>query len=54
MKMDKSLSEFSRIKRILAVVENLSLSHRINVQISSLSGGQRKRLSLATQVCFEM
>ncbi|XP_065204200.1 protein scarlet-like [Planococcus citri] len=50
LKMDKNTSREERDQTMLKIVENLSLSHRLGVRISSLSGGQRKRLALAVQL----
>lgn len=50
LKMEKSSSASSREKNVLRVVDNLLLSHRMNVKLESLSGGQKKRLALAIQV----
>lgn len=50
--MNPRVSAEVRKKTIARVVEDLLLSHRMDVKIGSLSGGQRKRLTLATQVIF--
>lgn len=50
LKMEKGSSSSCREKNVLRVVDNLLLSHRMNVKLESLSGGQKKRLALAIQV----
>lgn len=44
------MSPEKRHKNVLKVTKDLTLSHKMHVYISSLSGGQKKRLSLAVQV----
>ncbi|XKL67710.1 hypothetical protein PGB90_003201 [Kerria lacca] len=53
LKMNPRVSAEVRKKTIARVVEDLLLSHRMDVKIGSLSGGQRKRLTLATQLMTE-
>lgn len=48
--MDEHSTHEQRKLAISKIVEDLGLSHRMRVTISSLSGGQRKRLALAVQV----
>jgi ABC-type multidrug transport system, ATPase component len=48
--MDRRTTWLELNKTITRVMENLGINHRRQVQISGLSGGQRKRLALAVQV----
>lgn len=49
MKLPKSLSVENREKQIASVLEELGLSRERNTLVSKLSGGQRKRLSIAVE-----
>ena len=49
MKLPKSLSAEEREKQIASVLEELGLSRERNTLVSKLSGGQRKRLSIAVE-----
>lgn len=48
--MDRQTSKSSRSQRILALVSELGIVDCKNKRISILSGGERKRLSVAVQV----
>lgn len=50
MKLPKKYSVEDREKRILNVLEELGLSREKNTLVSKLSGGQRKRLSIAVEL----
>ena len=49
MKLPKSLSEDERENRIVSVLEELGLIRERDTLVSKLSGGQRKRLSIAVE-----
>ena len=49
MKLPKSLSEDERENRIVSVLEELGLIRERDTLVSKLSGGQRKRLSIAIE-----
>lgn len=51
--MDRRTTWLELNKTITRVMENLGINHRRQVQISGLSGGQRKRLALAVQLLTE-
>lgn len=53
LKMSYNTSHEDKMRIVLKTVEHLGLSHRLNVQIRSLSGGQRKQLALAVQLLTE-
>lgn len=48
--MDRNATEMDRHQNILNIIQSLSLSHRLQATIRSLSGGEKKRLTLAVQV----
>lgn len=50
MKMDKNTNDFDRNKRISKLLNQLSLMKCYDTKLHHLSGGERKRLSLAVQV----
>lgn len=54
LKMDKRISELDRIRKIISLMNQLGLDNCASTQIRSLSGGQRKRLSIAVQVRFQV
>ena len=49
MKLPRSMSDDKREERIAAVLEELGLSREKETLVSKLSGGQRKRLSIAVE-----
>lgn len=50
LRMPKDTSKEERHKRIMEVLEDLDLVHRKDVQVSSLSGGQQKRVSIGVEL----
>lgn len=50
LKMDKRVSNQSRRCIVATLVQDLGLGKCYNTQLSSLSGGEKKRVSLATQM----
>jgi len=50
LRMPKDTSKAERHKRILEVLTDLDLMHRKDVQISGLSGGQQKRVSIGVEL----
>jgi ABC-type multidrug transport system ATPase subunit/pSer/pThr/pTyr-binding forkhead associated (FHA) protein len=50
LRMPKDTTPAERHKRILEVLEDLDLTHRKDVQISGLSGGQQKRVSIGVEL----
>jgi ABC-type multidrug transport system ATPase subunit/pSer/pThr/pTyr-binding forkhead associated (FHA) protein len=50
LRMPKDTSAEERHKRIMEVLEDLDLVHRKDVQVSSLSGGQQKRVSIGVEL----
>jgi len=50
LRMPADTTEAERIKRIDEVMEDLDLAHRRDTQISSLSGGQQKRVSIGVEL----
>jgi ABC transport system ATP-binding/permease protein len=50
LRMPADTTREERHKRILQVLEDLDLSHRKDVQISGLSGGQQKRVSIGVEL----
>lgn len=50
LRMPKDTSSEERHTRILAVLEDLDLLHRKDVQVSGLSGGQQKRVSIGVEL----
>jgi ABC-type multidrug transport system ATPase subunit/pSer/pThr/pTyr-binding forkhead associated (FHA) protein len=50
LRMPPDTTRVEREKRILEVLEDLDLAHRRDVQISGLSGGQQKRVSIGVEL----
>jgi ABC-type multidrug transport system ATPase subunit len=50
LRMPKDTSKDERHKRIMEVLEDLDLTHRKDVGISGLSGGQQKRVSIGVEL----
>ncbi len=50
LRMPRDTSKQERHKRIEEVLQDLDLTHRKNVQISRLSGGQQKRVSIGVEL----
>ena len=50
LRMPKDTSPEERQKRIMEVLNDLDLTHRKDVQISGLSGGQQKRVSIGVEL----
>ena len=50
LRMPKDTTPAERHKRIMEVLEDLDLTHRKDVQISGLSGGQQKRVSIGVEL----
>jgi ABC-type multidrug transport system ATPase subunit/pSer/pThr/pTyr-binding forkhead associated (FHA) protein len=50
LRMPKDTSKEERNKRIMEVLTDLDLTHRKDVQISGLSGGQQKRVSIGVEL----
>jgi ABC-type multidrug transport system ATPase subunit len=50
LRMPRDTSKAERHKRIMEVLEDLDLIHRKDVQISGLSGGQQKRVSIGVEL----
>jgi ABC-type multidrug transport system ATPase subunit/pSer/pThr/pTyr-binding forkhead associated (FHA) protein len=50
LRMPKDTSKAERHKRIMEVLNDLDLTHRKDVQISGLSGGQQKRVSIGVEL----
>ena len=50
LRMPKDTSKAERKKRIMEVLSDLDLTHRKDVQISGLSGGQQKRVSIGVEL----
>lgn len=50
LKMDRKTSEIVRLKIILKLMDELGITHCSSTRISQLSGGEKKRLSIAVQV----
>jgi len=50
LRMPSDTSPEERHKRIMEVLEDLDLAHRKDVQISGLSGGQQKRVSIGVEL----
>jgi ABC-type multidrug transport system ATPase subunit/pSer/pThr/pTyr-binding forkhead associated (FHA) protein len=50
LRMPRDTSKTERHKRIMEVLEDLDLLHRKDVQISGLSGGQQKRVSIGVEL----
>ncbi len=50
LRMPKDTSKAEREKRIMEVLGDLDLAHRKDVQISGLSGGQQKRVSIGVEL----
>jgi ABC transport system ATP-binding/permease protein len=50
LRMPKDTAPAERHKRIMEVLEDLDLTHRKDVQISGLSGGQQKRVSIGVEL----
>jgi ABC transport system ATP-binding/permease protein len=50
LRMPKDTSQAERHKRIMEVLSDLDLKHRKDVQISGLSGGQQKRVSIGVEL----
>ena len=50
LRMPRDTSAAERHQRIMAVLEDLDLVHRKDVQVSGLSGGQQKRVSIGVEL----
>ena len=50
LRMPRDTTKEERHQRIMDVLEDLDLTHRKNVQISGLSGGQQKRVSIGVEL----
>ncbi len=50
LRMPRDTTKEERHKRIMEVLEDLDLVHRKDVQISGLSGGQQKRVSIGVEL----
>ena len=50
LRMPKDTSKEEREKRIMEVLTDLDLMHRKDVQVSGLSGGQQKRVSIGVEL----
>ena len=50
LRMPKDTTPAERHKRIMEVLSDLDLTHRKDVQISGLSGGQQKRVSIGVEL----
>ncbi|MBI5934301.1 MAG: FHA domain-containing protein [Chloroflexi bacterium] len=50
LRMPKDTTSAERKKRIMEVLADLDLTHRKDVQISGLSGGQQKRVSIGVEL----
>jgi pSer/pThr/pTyr-binding forkhead associated (FHA) protein/ABC-type multidrug transport system ATPase subunit len=50
LRMPRDTTKAERHKRILEVLDDLDLTHRKDNQISSLSGGQQKRVSIGVEL----
>ncbi|CAL7937747.1 unnamed protein product [Xylocopa violacea] len=53
MKMDRRLRAYTRRQRILALLEEFGLKKCAGTKLSTLSGGERKRVTLAVQLLTE-
>jgi ABC-type multidrug transport system ATPase subunit len=50
LRMPRDTTTEERHKRIMEVLEDLDLTHRKDVQVSGLSGGQQKRVSIGVEL----
>ena len=50
LRMPADTSKEERHQRVMQVLEDLDLTHRKEVQISGLSGGQQKRVSIGVEL----
>lgn len=50
LRMPRDTTSAERHRRVMAVLEDLDLTHRKDVQISGLSGGQQKRVSIGVEL----
>lgn len=50
LRMPADMTPEERHKRVMEVLEDLDLTHRKDVQISGLSGGQQKRVSIGVEL----
>jgi ABC-type multidrug transport system ATPase subunit/pSer/pThr/pTyr-binding forkhead associated (FHA) protein len=50
LRMPKDTTKEERHKRIMEVLDDLDLTHRKDVQVSGLSGGQQKRVSIGVEL----
>lgn len=54
LKMDRNVTEIQRLKKVLKVVDDIGITDITSSYIADLSGGERKKLSIAVQVTFFM
>ncbi|HKI53650.1 MAG TPA: FHA domain-containing protein, partial [Anaerolineales bacterium] len=50
LRMPADMTDDERHKRVMEVLDDLDLTHRKDVQISGLSGGQQKRVSIGVEL----
>lgn len=52
--MDKRSTKIMRVRRIQQLLEELGVDKCISTKLKALSGGERKRVSLAVQVIIKI